>query len=214
MNIWWGTIRHACVHYLHNVLRDAWEANLTLKYANIFVCAHLICNNPARPPQNPSLLFLLHLCSIIPCLDDFYPLVTSHSYYTFLAQLCASLFWIISIHYWLLILIAPFWSRSHDFTKPTRSFVWMDARRGGGVTRGRRRRRRRRTPRCFLLWSTIRWWGRGGGTNLLGSNIRRFLNLELLALVGTLSVLTRSDDSMDDGFGLPFNPGKTTRYQQ
>ncbi len=51
MNVWWGTFRHACVHYLHNVLRDAWEANLTLKYANIFVCAHLICNKYPHKTQ-------------------------------------------------------------------------------------------------------------------------------------------------------------------
>jgi hypothetical protein len=94
----------------------------------------------------------------------------------------------------------------------------MDARCGGGVTRRqRRRRRRRRAPGCFSFVENNKKMMRKGrwGQNLLGSNIRRFLNLELLALVGTLSVLTRSDDSMDDGFGLPFiNPGKTTRYQQ
>ncbi len=165
MNIWWGTIRHACVHYLHNVLRDAWEANLTLKYANIFVCAHLICNNPARPPPTKPIIIILAPLVHHPLFGRF----LSTCDFSFLLPLscstCASLSLMISIHYWLLILIAPFWSGSHDFTKSTRSFVWMDARHGGGVTRGRRRqrRRRRRAPGCFLLWRTIRWWGREVG---------------------------------------------------
>jgi hypothetical protein len=87
-------------------------------------------------------------------------------------------------------------------------------RRGDQGEKKTKKKKKKKSPRMFSFVENNKMMRKGGRTNLLGSNIRRFLNLELLALVGTLSVLTRSDDSMDDGFGLPFNPGKTTRYQQ
>ncbi len=78
-----------CTMYCGMPEKPTWPWNMLI---SLFVHTWSAITPPARPPQNPSLLFLLHLC-IIPCLDDFYPLVTSHSYYPFLAPLVHPFLW-------------------------------------------------------------------------------------------------------------------------